>query len=129
MIAAKLTKENAARLIGIRCAMKSNPHNFLGYKRVIDTEEYTVFECPLKAASVVAACRDIMVKRRENTLFYVPNVRTSFLNYRIELYDRNFPGLIQGSNFMQCLLLPYMRAVKQDIYVKDIRICIFTDKD
>ena len=125
MITAKLTKENAAKLIGTRCAMKSNPRSFLGYKRIIDTEEYAVFE---QAASVVAAYGDIVVKRRGNTLFYIPNVRAPFLNYRIELCDRNFPGLIQGSNFMQCLLLPYMRVVKQDTYVKDVRLCIFTDK-
>ena len=40
MITAKFTKENAAKLIGTRCAMKSNPRSFLGYKRIIDTEEY-----------------------------------------------------------------------------------------
>ena len=94
MITAKFTKENAAKLIGTRCAMKSNPRSFLGYKRIIDTEEYAVFEHPVKAASVVAAYGDIVVKRRGNTLFYIPNVRTPFLNYRIELCDRNFPGLI-----------------------------------
>ena len=103
MITAKLTKENAAKLIGTRCAMKSNPRSFLGYKRIIDTEEYAVFEHPVKAASVVAAYGDIVVKRRGNTLFYIPNVRAPFLNYRIELCDRNFPGLIQGSNFMPML--------------------------
>lgn len=128
MITAKLTKENAAKLIGTRCAMKSNPRSFLGYKRIIDTEEYAVFEHPVKAASVVAAYGDIVVKRRGNTLFYIPNVRVPFLNYRIELCDRNFPGLIQGSNFMQCLLLPYMRVVKQDTYVKDVRLCILQIK-
>ena len=128
MITAKYTKENAAKLIGTRCVMKSNPRSFLGYKRIIDTEEYAVFEHPVKAASVVAVYGDIVVKRRRNTLFYIPNVRVPFLNYRIELCDRNFPGLIQGSNFMQCLLLPYMRVVKQDTYVKDVRLCIFTDK-
>ena len=128
MITAKFTKENAAKLIGTRCAMKSNPRSFLGYKRIIDTEEYAVFEHPVKAASVVAAYGDIVVKRRGNTLFYIPNVRTPFLNYRIELCDRNFPGLIKDSNFMQCLLLPYMRVVKRDAYVKDVRLCVFTDK-
>ena len=127
MITAKFTKENAAKLIGTRRAMKSNLRSFLGYKRIIDTEEYAVFEHPVKAASVVAAYGDIVVKRRGNTLFYIPNVRTPFLNYRIELCDRNFPGLIKDSNFMQCLLLPYMRVVKRDTYVKDVRLCIFTD--
>lgn len=73
MITAKFTKENAAKLIGTRCAMKSNPRSFLGYKRIIDTEEYAVFEHPVKAASVVAAYGDIVVKRRGNTLFYIPN--------------------------------------------------------
>lgn len=96
MITAKLTKENAAKLIGTRCAMKSNPRSFLGYKRIIDTEEYAVFEHPVKAASVVAAYGDIVVKRRGNTLFYIPNVRVPFLNYRIELCDRNFPGLFKA---------------------------------
>lgn len=128
MITAKLTKENAAKVIGTRCAMKSNPHSFLGYKRIVDTEEYAVFERPVKAASVVAAYGDIVVKRRGDTIYYVPNVRVPFISYRIELCDRNFPGLIQGSHFMQCLLLPYMRVVKQDTYVKDVRLCIFTDK-
>ena len=42
MITAKYTKENAAKLIGTRCVMKSNPRSFLGYKRIIDTEEYAV---------------------------------------------------------------------------------------
>ena len=35
MITAKLTKENAAKLIGTRCAMKSNPRSFLGYKELL----------------------------------------------------------------------------------------------
>ena len=38
MITAKLTKENAAKLIGTRCAMKSNLHSFLGYAGVYWTE-------------------------------------------------------------------------------------------
>ena len=38
MSTAKLTKENAAKLIGTRCAMKSNLHSFLGYAGVYWTE-------------------------------------------------------------------------------------------
>ena len=38
MMTAKFTKENAAKLIGTRCAMKSNLHSFLGYAGVYWTE-------------------------------------------------------------------------------------------
>ena len=125
MITAKFTKENAAKLIGTRCAMKSNPRSFLGYKRIIDTEEYAVFEHPVKAASVVAAYGDIVVKRRGNTLFYIPNVRTPFLNYRIELCDRNFPGLIKDSNFM--VMAGLKRARKCLLAVKCNCVRVSTD--
>ncbi len=128
MITTKLTKENFAKVIGSRCSMKINSKKFLGYSRIIDAKEYAIFERPAKADAIVAAYGDIVVKRRGDSLFYIPNVRIPFISYRIDLSTKNFPGLFQGSHFMQCLLLPYLRVVKKDTYVKDVRLCIFTDK-
>lgn len=128
MIIDKITKENAAKLIGSRWPLKTDATRVLGYSRIIDTEEYAVYERPVKADMVVAAYGDIAVKRRGDRLFYIPNARVPFIKYRIDLCEKDFPGLIHGSHFMQCLLLPYLRVVRKDTYVKDVRLCIFTDK-
>lgn len=125
---AKLTKENIAKFIGTRCSVNTASRKFLDYARIIDTKEYAVFERPIKGDYIVAAYGDVVVKRRGNTLIYIPNARVPFINYKIKLCNRILPDLIPNSNFMQCLLLPYLRVVKQDTYVKDIRLCIFTDK-
>ena len=129
MIIDKITKENAAKLIGSRWPLKTDATRVLGYSRIIDTEEYAVYERPVKADMVVAAYGDIAVKRRGDRLFYIPNARVPFIKYRIDLCEKDFPGLIHGSHFMQCLLLPYLRVVRKDTYVKDVRLCIFTDKE
>ena len=128
MITDKITKENAAKLIGSRRPLKTDATRVLGYSRIIDTEEYAVYERPVKADMIVAAYGDIAVKRRGDRLFYIPNARVPFIKYRIDLCEKDFPGLIHGSHFMQCLLLPYLRVVRKDTYVKDVRLCIFTDK-
>ncbi len=128
MITSKFTKENVAKLIGSRRSLKINQTKILGYSRIIDTEEYAIYERPMKADVVVAAYGDIVIKQRGDRLFYIPNARVPFIKYRIDLCEKDFPGLIHGSHFMQCLLLPYLRVVKKDTYVKDVRLCVFTDK-
>lgn len=128
MITTKFTKEDLAKLIGSRRLVKSGSTKILGYSRIINTEEYAVYERPIKADIVVAAYGDIVVKRRGDRLFYIPNARVPFIKYRVDLCEKTFPGLYQGSHFMQCLLLPYLRVVKKDVYVKDVRLCVFTDK-
>ena len=92
MITAKLTKRNAIKLIGTRCAMKLNPRSFLGYKKIIDTEEYAVFEHPVKRSFVVAAMAILCGKAEEEHIVLHSKCRAPFLNYRIELCDRNFPS-------------------------------------
>ena len=128
MITTKFTKENVAKLIGSRRLVRTDSTKILGYSRIINTEEYAVYERPIKADIVVAAYGDIVVKRRGDRLFYIPNARVPFIKYKVDLCKENFPGLYQGSHFMQCLLLPYLRVVKKDAYVKDVRLCVFTDK-
>lgn len=54
MITDKITKENAAKLIGSRRPLKTDATRVLGYSRIIDTEEYAVSERPVKADMVVA---------------------------------------------------------------------------
>ena len=78
MITDKITKENAAKLIGSRWPLKTDATRVLGYSRIIDTEEYAVYERPVKADMVVAAYGDIAVKRRGDRLFYIPNARVPF---------------------------------------------------
>lgn len=53
MIIDKITKENAAKLIGSRWPLKTDATRVLGYSRIIDTEEYAVYERPVKADMVV----------------------------------------------------------------------------
>ena len=89
MITTKLTKENFAKVIGSRCSMKINSKKFLGYSRIIDAKEYAIFERPAKADAIVAAYGDIVVKRRGDSLFYIPNVRIPFISYRIDLSTKN----------------------------------------
>ena len=70
MITDKITKENAAKLIGSRWPLsETDATRVLGYSRIIDTEEYAVYERPVKADMVVAAYGDIAVKRRGVILF------------------------------------------------------------
>ena len=54
MITDKITKENAAKLIGSRRSLKTDATRVLGYSRIIDTKEYAVYERPVKADMVVA---------------------------------------------------------------------------
>ena len=54
VITDKITKENAAKLIGSRWPLKTDATRVLRYSRIIDTEEYAVYERPVKADMVVA---------------------------------------------------------------------------
>lgn len=123
------TKELIADVLGSRQSVKFNPNCFLGYRKIIDSHEYSVYERPLKADKIIAAFNDTVVKKRgENMLIYLPNARTPQVKYIIRLSNNVFPGLYENSKIAQVLLLPYLRIVKKDTYIKDIRLCIFTNK-
>ena len=53
MITDKKTKENAAKQNGSTTPKKTDATRVLGYSRIIDTEEYAVYERPVKADMVV----------------------------------------------------------------------------
>ena len=124
-----ITKEMISNVLGSRQHMKFNPNCFLGYRKIVDSLEYSVYERPLKADKIVAAFNDTVVKKRdENTLIYLPNARIPQIKYIIKLRNNMFPGLYENSKIAQVLLLPYLRIIKKDIYIKDLRLCIFTNK-
>lgn len=124
-----VSKELIASVFGSRCHVRINPNRFLGYRKIVDSHEYSIYERPLKADKVVAAYGDVIVKKRGlNKLIYIPDARIPQINYHIKLTNRVFPGLYDNSKISQCLLLPYLRTIKQDTYVKDVRLCVFTDK-
>lgn len=124
-----ITKELLADVLGSRRSVKVNPNSYQGYRKIVDVQEYSVYERPLKGDKIVAAFGNTIVKKRGNTmLIYVPDVRIPWLKYVIKLNNSVFPGVYEHSKISQVLLLPYLRKVKQDVYIKDIRLCLFTDK-
>ena len=124
-----LTRELIAKVIGSQTTIRINPKRCLGYSMIIDSSEYSIYERPLKADKIVAAYGYTVVKlRKGNCLTYYPDARVPFLNYQIKLKEDTFPGLYSNSKVAQCLLLPYLRTTKQDTHIRDLRLCVFTDK-
>lgn len=125
----EITRELLAQIFGSRKHVCNAKYSFMGYKQIVNNKEYAIYERPIKTDKIIAAYGDTIVKKRGNhTLIYIPNARIPWINYHIELNERNFPGLYSKSKISQCLLLPYLRRTKKDTYVKDIRLCVFTDK-
>ena len=124
-----VTKELIAKVIGSRKKMIFNPDRFLGYPKIIDAQEYSIYERPIMGDKIVAAYGNIVVKQRGDVfLKYIPDSRVPWLSYCIKLNEREFSGLYKDSKISQCLLLPYLRRTKQDTYIKDVRLCVFTNK-
>ena len=124
-----IDKEFIAKVIGSRRTTKNNPKHIFGYSRIVDSIEYTVYERPFKVDKIVASYGDTVIKQRGcKTLIYIPDARVSGLNYHIRLNEKNFPGLQKNSKISQCLLLPYLRNTKIDTYIRDLRLCVITDK-
>lgn len=125
----RITKAFVAKVIGSRRCVHINKKHCFGYSRIVDSNEYSIYERPIKSDKVVAAYGDTIVKQRGGRmLIFIPDARIPYLNYHIKLNEHVFPGLYKNSKIAQCLLLPYLRRVKQDMYVKDTRLCVFTDR-
>ena len=118
-----------ATIIGTRIPIKYNQSRFFGYSRIIDTAEYSVYERQIKADKIVASHGDIIVKQRgDHELIYIPDARIPLIKYHFKLNNKFFPGLKNKSKISQCLLIPYLRIIKQDSYFRDVRLCVITDK-
>lgn len=118
-----------ADVLGSWRHIPSPKKHYLGYSRIVENCEYAIYERPLKADKIVAACGDSIVKLHgKTTLILIPNARVPMIRYVVKLNSETFPGLFPNSTIVQCLLLPYLREVKKDSYLRELRLCVFTDQ-
>ena len=126
----ELLRERVLRYVGERAKPRSDARAFRGYRLAVDTYGYSVYVPPYKCEQVLAAYGDVSVTRCPcggSTMFIYPYAN-SRIRHRITLDRKHFPGLIAGSRIDSCLLVPYMRVVKPDSYVKSVRLVVITDK-
>lgn len=126
----KSIKEKLNRYKGERQSLGVDKKDFLGYKKSIDTKDYSIYAPPYLEKEVVAAYQTMVVKmnRDANELVVYPFYLDKKIRYRIKLSQKKFPGLISNSKIQLCLLVPYMREVSKNAFVKSIRLIIITDK-
>ncbi len=122
-------KEFLSKIISSRFPIKKNPKHLFGYTKIIDNDDFSIYERPFGRDKVVAAYGDTIVKQHGDLdIFYIPDARLNILKYHIKLNQNSFPGLIKNSIISQCILIPYLRIVKKDTYIRDVRLCVITDK-
>lgn len=125
----QINSEKIIQALGERVPIKINPPRFLGYTRIVNAEDYSIYKAPRGHKKVVAAFGDTVVFKTDDvTIQLVPQVSIPWICYTVRLENKTFPGLWKGSKILACLLLPYMRILKSDTYEKSVRLCVFTDK-
>ena len=124
----KITRDIVAKVLGSRKSLPINKNSFLGYKKIIETNDYSIYERPIKGNSIIAIEGYVAVKKiSDRTIEIYPDLRIN-IKYRISLNNNKFPGIWEDSKILSCLLLPYMRVVGEDVYMQSTRLCIITDK-
>lgn len=126
-----ISKFKIASAIGSARAFRADSTSVLGYKRIIQTTNYDVFECSKFAKQVIAAYGFMaVVKINDTSIKLYPDIRCRFLYYTLSLSSKHndFPNILANSKILSCTFIPYMREVEQDKYVKSVRLCVITDK-
>ena len=125
-----ISRFKIARAIGSTKSFNTDVSSILGYKRIIQTANYDVFECSKFAKPVIAAYGFMaVVKIEEDSLKLYPDIRCRFLYYTLSLSNKkDFPGILGDSKILSCTFIPYMRQVERDRYIKSVRLCVITDK-
>lgn len=101
------------------------------YRKTVDTADYSIYECSFAGKHVIAAYGDQVVVQSQmdkQSIFYFPYCNNRFYRFHIRLNRKNFPGLIEGSSILKCMLIPYMRKISGIQYERAIRLVIITDK-
>ncbi len=132
-IGAKVAKirEKTECYLGERCVPPLAPKRIGSYIRRIDTAHYAVYEYAKGGGKVLAAYGSMLLLqdfRDPNQMILYPYYAKHSIRYRIRLNSRTFPGLLKNSRVHRCLLLPYMRKVGVDQYIRSVRLVVITDK-
>ncbi len=124
-------KEKIETVIGEHCTATIVPKRVFNYTKKIETSQYAIYEPCRGGNKIIAAFGDMVLiqkYRSPDQLTLYPFYSTNLIHYNICLNEKNFPGLIAGSSVLKCMLLPYMRVVGEDKFLKAIRLVIITDK-
>lgn len=125
----KITKVKIAEYIGSRIPYHQKQNRIMGYVKISDYKDYAIYQRPLKSINVIAAFNNMVVlKKDDKTILILPHYRFPYLRYTVRLNAVSFPGLWEGSSIFKCILLPYMRRIEKDKYLKSVRLCVITDK-
>lgn len=120
-----------ASAIGSTRTFRVDDSSILGYKRIIQTTNYDVFERSKFSKPVIAAYGFMaVVKVNDSTIKLYPDIRCRLLYYTLSLSsrDKDFPNILEDSKILSCTFIPYMREVEKDRYIKSVRLCVITDK-
>lgn len=101
------------------------------YYKKIETSQYAIYENCQYGDRVIAAYGNMVLLQKyknKNRLTLYPYYQNMSIKKKIVLSEKSFPGLIKNSTIMQCALLPYMRAVGKNQFLKSVRLVIITDK-
>lgn len=121
-------KEKGIRLLAERKKHKFG-NKFMGYTQYYDDERIKIYQKPTRTPSIEGSFGDMVVccdSSRKQIIIY-PNYKLKFC-YRIKLIDRNFPDLISDSRVDSIQVLPYMREIRPDVFVKALRVIVITEK-
>jgi len=105
-----------------------NSNKLFGYNKNIETNKYIIYKKPYKGVSVVAAHDDCVVYQVNNDLLIYPICSNKSYKFKVKFNEKTFPGLLQNSKIDSCILLPYMREVRNSTYTKLLRLVVITNK-
>lgn len=102
-----------------------------GLRLVVDTNQYSIYECIYISHKVIAAFGDMKVVQKflnKDKLIFFPYCSQSLIHYTIVLTEKKFPGLLPESHILSCQLIPYMREIEKNKFERSIRLIIITNK-
>lgn len=105
---------------------------FKGYKKIIDNNDIEVFETTNFNKNIIVAAHNATVvthkKGKKESLYLYPDFRNRNYKYKITFNSKNFPGLLNHSRILTCMIIPYLRETKKDCYFKKWRLVVVTNK-
>ncbi len=109
---------------------ENSKRNKFGYKKEYCDSSIELYKRGRLNKRILSTCEGWAILQnpvKNDVLYLYPNINSAWKK-TIVFSQKTFPGLIEGSKIMQCMLLPYMREVDEGIYVKSMRLNIITDK-
>lgn len=117
---------------GIRFLSERRPHafgkRFLGYVSCYEDRDIRIYQKTTRASSIEGVFGEMVVccDNSKTNIFIYPSYKLKF-SYRLKLTKKNFPGLIAGSKVDSIQVLPYMREIRPDVFIKSLRVVVITD--